>query len=228
MHCGDVVERAPAEARELLEGRRHDGARTDAVGTDVLPAVLERHRARQVDHAALGRVVRAPEDTAVEALDRRRVDDRPAAALEHARDGGPHPVEDPGQHDPEAPFPDLGVQLADVAAARPVGVVVDDVEAAVALDGEGDHRLDLGERADVGVAVHGLAARVANRREHPLARLVGDVRADDAGSLFREAADRRGADARRAAGDDCDLAGESAHGRWRCNKRSSAQSTDSG
>src|SRR5207249_206490 len=118
VHRGDVVERAPAEARELLERRRHHRARTYAVGTDVLPAVLERHRARQVDHAALGRVVRAAEDAAVETLHRRRIDDRAAAAREHARDRGAHPVEDPGQHDAQAPFPDLRVQLAHVAATR--------------------------------------------------------------------------------------------------------------
>src|SRR5205807_6864286 len=58
-------------------------------------------------------------------------------------------------------------------------------------------------------------------------RLVGDVRADDARAFLGEAAHRRGADARRAAGDDRDFAGEPAHGRPRCNKRSSTASTGS-
>ena len=102
---------------------------------------------------------------------------------------------------------------------------MDDVEAAVALDGEGDQRLDLGKRADVGVAVRGLAARVANVRDQSLACLVGDVRADDTGPFLGEAADRRGADARGAARHDRHLAGEPAHGRARCNKRAFAQST---
>ena len=72
---------------------------------------------------------------------------------------------------------------------------MDDVETAVGVDGKGDHRLHLGERADVGVAVRGLAARVADRCNHPLTRLVGDVRADDARAFLGEAAHRRGADA---------------------------------
>src|SRR5205814_9142374 len=46
-------------------------------------------------------------------------------------------------------------------------------------------------------------------------------------AFLGEAAHRRGADARRAAGDDRDFAGEPAHGRPRCNKRSSTASTGS-
>src|SRR5207253_11493304 len=79
VHRGDVVERAAAEPGEPLEGGGQDGAGADAVGADVLATVLERHRAGQVDHAALGRVVRAPEDAAVKTFDRLRVDDRASA-----------------------------------------------------------------------------------------------------------------------------------------------------
>src|ERR1043166_6506246 len=50
---GDVLPRAPAELREESEERRVDASGTDAVGTDVPAAVLERHRPGQIDDRGL-------------------------------------------------------------------------------------------------------------------------------------------------------------------------------
>src|SRR5260370_939268 len=71
----------------------------------------------RVDDAGLGRAVGRRHDLPEEALDRRRADDRAAAAREQRRDGGAHAVEDAGQHDPEALLPHLGLDLRHVAAA---------------------------------------------------------------------------------------------------------------
>ena len=70
-----------------------------------------------------------------------------------------------------------------------------------------DRRLEVGERVDVGVPEVRDAARGADARGDARRRSSSfDVGDDDGGALRREAPDRRGADARRAAGDDRHLA----------------------
>src|SRR5262249_5840869 len=109
----------------------------------------------QVDDAGLGRVVRRGQHLGHHALDRRRRDDRAAAALEQGGQGGARAVEDAGEHHADALIPDGGVDVADVSAAGPGGVVVHDVEPAEALDGERDGRLEVAEHADVRVVMRG-------------------------------------------------------------------------
>ena len=104
-------------------------------------------------------------------------------------------------------------------------VVVDHVEAAEALDGERDGRLEVGEHADVGVTEAGRPP--AARTDAATARrLVVHVGQHDGRALGGEAAHRRGADARRRPGDDRDLAAQPCHRESRrCNRRPFGQST---
>src|SRR5438093_2145173 len=113
---GQIFPRPPAHLVEQREHGRVDRAGADAVGADVPPPVLEGDRARQVDDAGLGRAVGRRQHLAEEALDRRRADDRAAAAREERGERGAHAVEDAGQHDPEAHLPHLGLDLAHVRA----------------------------------------------------------------------------------------------------------------
>src|SRR5439155_5565869 len=143
--------RTSAELGQESEERRVDAARADAVGADVPATVLERHRPCQVDDRRLGGAVGRGEHLAVEALDRRRRDDRSPAAPEERGDRGPHAVEDAVEHDLETRLPDGRVEPADVPTAGRGGVVVDDIEAAPALRGERYRRLEGGEGGDIAV-----------------------------------------------------------------------------
>ena len=139
---------------------------TDAVGPDVLPPVLDGHRAREVDHRGLGGRVGRRHDLAEEALHRGRRDDRSPATRQQRGQRGAHAVEDAGEGDLQAPVPDRRVDLADVAAAGPDGVVVDHVEAAEPLDGERHDGFQVRQRADVGATEGGTASRLDDLRDH--------------------------------------------------------------
>ena len=216
--CGARLGR---ELPEEVEERRLDRAGADAVGANALAAVLDGNRARQVHHRGFGGRVRRRHDLAEEPLDRRRRDDGAAAARKHRRDGRPHAVEDSGERDLEAAVPDLRIDVGDVAPARPDGVVVHHVEPAEALDREGHRRLQIRQHADVRALEGRPAATRLELGDEARAALLVHVGAHDGGALRREPAQRRRADAGRAAGHDRHLALEPCH-------RASHTSTASG
>src|SRR5690606_8900753 len=77
--------------------------------------------------------------------------------------------------------------------------------AAEALDGEGDHALDLVGLADVGREEFGRPAGLANLFDDAVAAFFVDVDDDNRCPFARESLGRRLADARATAGDECDL-----------------------
>src|SRR5262245_33391416 len=100
-----------------------------------------------------------------------------------------------------------------MAAAAARGVVVQDVQAAEAFDGERDGRLQLRELADVGVPERDAAAAGPELGRERFPGLVRDVRGDDRRTLGHETANDRRPDSRGATGHDRYLAVEPPHGR---------------
>ena len=118
---GRAASAAAAHAAHVLSAdagaRRLDEARRDGVDADPLHDQLLRDRAREPEDAGLrGRVVRVA-DAALDAADRRDVDDRAGAARRHRARGGARAVERAVEVDGEHP-PPLVVGQADERVER--------------------------------------------------------------------------------------------------------------
>src|SRR5439155_6932458 len=142
---------------EVLDHRRPHGTRRDGVDANALGAELDRDGADEPDDAGLRRGVRrAP--VAPWRGDRGDADDRAAAAAHHRGDGRPRGEEHGLEVDGDHPVPLVLRRLEEILARLDADVVVEDVEAAPALDRAPDHRLALGGVRHVGDECRRLAA----------------------------------------------------------------------
>ncbi len=164
---------------------------------------LQRQRLGQRAHAALGAGVGVGAGGADHRADRGRVDDRAAAARDHHRDREAAAEEGPEQVDPDRPPELLERDLGDLAVPRrgAARVVVEDVQAAEALDRRPDRGFDARGLADVGRDEQRLAARVPDRPHGRFAFGAGDLGHDHPGTFGREQPGRGPADALPGAGD---------------------------
>ena len=131
--------------------RREERARAHAVDADPVAGVLDRRDLRELDHRRLRRAVRRGVRPRGETGDRRGEDDR--ARLLRAHDGhrGADAVDGAEDVDPERALPVLGRQVVDATVRREhPGVADQHVEAAEALDRQGDDGFDLRDVAHVG------------------------------------------------------------------------------
>ena len=100
----------------------------------------------------------------------------------------------------------VGEEVA--GAAGDAGVVVEDVDAAEALDGGCDQPIEVGQVRDVGLDGQRTAAGRLDLAGGLLGQLGAQVGDDDAGALLREAQRNRAPDAPGGARDDRDLVGQ--------------------
>src|SRR5690606_12689424 len=152
-------------------GRGGDHAGDHHVAADVGGGALGGGGAAEVDHCGFGRRVAGHPGGAEQAADRRQVDDGTAALLLHQAHRGAGAPEGAVHGGGEVAVPGGGVGAGDGAPAVGHGVVDQDVQATVALG----RRLDGGDEGllvtDVGDHALGVAALVADRRDHRFQRL---------------------------------------------------------
>ena len=190
---------------QLLQQRSVHGSRAQRVHAHALTRELHAELARHREHAALGRRIGDLRGGRPHHRhERRGVDDRPPALLQHVGQRGLAAQVDRGQVDLLHPPPgiEVGVQDRVVLRRADAGVVERDVDRAVGVLGGLEERVDLVLVGDVDMDV---------RRDVAAAQLLDDLRApglqaadDDLGALGDEPAYRRQADARATAGDDRD------------------------
>jgi hypothetical protein len=140
-------------------------------------------------------------------VDRRDVDDPPAAALLHHLLGGDLGAEEGAPKVDAEHLLVLRLRRVEHGRARlDAGVVDHDVEAAEAGDGRGDEALEVGHLADVGVDADDLVAERGDLLLEGLRGLrVGDVVDGEAGALAGQLEHDGEADAAISTGDDGDL-----------------------
>ena len=184
---------ALAEVRAAAQHRRVDAPGRDRVDAHAAAAVDDGELPRQTQDAGLGRdvaewprwqraaVLRHP---LVGQRDERPcrggVHDRAATLHGEQRRAVPQPVVDAFEVDRDRPRP-VG------AAAPDRGVVHQHIEPPEALNGLGQHRLDLGLAGDVGTTCGGAAAGGLDARDRFSETVLVDVGAEH-GSAFRGAA----------------------------------------
>src|SRR3989442_1122143 len=182
-----------------------DGPRRDAVHPDALARPRRAQLAREHDAGGLGRAVVRHHRRAVDAGDRRDVDDD-ASALGHHLLAGPLAAEEHAvQVDADDRVPAVDRDVLGLRPERGAGVVHHDVESAELLRGPLDHGLDLIFLPHVHDHREGAAAEVADGLHDrlqvlELARADGDV-GPRPGELDRDGL----ADAGPAARDDRNL-----------------------
>src|SRR3954469_8342844 len=213
---GDLLGRAEAAQRlrtqDLLlavgrlarHQRRHDRPRADGVHADPLVGVLDGRVLRQPADPVLARGVRAQEPDGAQAGVRGRVDDGPAARLEHVADLVLHAEERPAQVDGDHAVELVVGGLVKALVDADAGVVVGVVEAAVALDRLGDDALAVLAPRDVARDERRVAALVPDRLRRLLAVRAGalEVGDDHGGALLGEPDRARPANAARRARDE--------------------------
>ena len=195
-------------AREqLLQQRGVHRSRAERVDAHAVAGELHAELARHRQHAALGGRVGDLRGGRTHHRDERRgVDDRPPALLDHDRQHGLAAQVDAGEVDllHLAPRLEVGVEDRVVLRRRDAGVVEGDVDGAEGLLGRGEQPVDVLLARHVGVDV-GEAELLGQR----LAPRVVEVADHDGGVLLEEATDRRQPDAGDTSGHDGDLAVQS-------------------
>ena len=131
--------------RHRLEDRGLGGGRRHRVDEHAFGGKLLRQRFRQRDQAGLRRAVVRGVRVAFLAGDRRDVDDAAVTLLDHLRHDRAAGQERPDEVDLDDAPPDFGVEFPGHAvAAGDAGVVDEDVDAAVRIDGRFRRRGDVG------------------------------------------------------------------------------------
>ena len=187
------------------DGRCVDGAGTDAVDPDAISGMVDGQAAGEVDDGSLAGAVDDVAGVAGEPRDGRRRHDRPAAALDHRRDGVVGTEEHRANVDRHHEVPILLRQLDGGTGTDRAGVVEQRVEAAERLDRRGDHPLGVGCVGDIGDAGGGDPARLLDHRDGLLDPGAAQVSGDNRRALLGEAHRAGPADARPGTGDDGDL-----------------------
>jgi hypothetical protein len=154
--------------------------------------------------------VREADHRGVQGVDRGHVDHAAAVALlDHPPRDGLREQEDAGEVDGEYPLEQRGGHVEERRLRIDAGVVDEDVDAPIALDGAGDDALDRVRVADVGGHGEGadgpLSAQRVGERLGGVGLQVGD---DHVRPGFVQPVDDGRADAGGTAGDDRGLAGE--------------------
>ena len=135
-------------------------ARAHGVRSNAASGVFHRDDHREVHDRGLGRTIDAESAVAAEGAFRARADNRPAAALDHFRQGEFRRE----KHAHEIHFPQPpGVRFGefrgfDASRAENAGVVVENVDAPIGLDRLGDDAFGVFRLADVGANEDDLAA----------------------------------------------------------------------
>ncbi len=214
--AGHVLGRADARQRHVgaalaalflrqalgVDRARHQRADAHAVGAEV-----ERQRAGEGLDAALGRVVGRVAAVRLRGAAGREVDHHAGALRAHQLRGAHGGVVRAGQVDADDRVPPVVVGLQEVTLGGGQGGVVDeDVELREPLDRGREQAVAVVARRDV--AAHG--ERGVERRGHRLGGVAVDVGDDDARALGGVALGDRAADPAGAAGDDRDLAAQTA------------------
>ncbi len=121
----------------------------DRVAADVLRGVLYGDLARQPNHAGFGGGVGGVVGKAIQALDRRDVDDRAAARAEHCGDREAAGAVDAGQVYLDHPLPARRLRVHHAPLGGDTGTVHQHVQSAEALQGRLHQRGDFGIVTDV-------------------------------------------------------------------------------
>jgi hypothetical protein len=191
---------------QLQEHRRLGRAGRDDVDADAAMADLCRGCTGDADDTVLRTNIFDHVGKAGDARNRRGVDDRAAAVVEHVADLVLHAQEHAGHVNRNAALPliDRVISKRRLTGLE-AGIVERRVQAAEGVDRGLDHRLDLGFAADVGPLEHGLAARRLDFLDQIGAR--GLVEVGDHHARATLGAEQRGrlAHAAGAAGDKHDL-----------------------
>ena len=196
-------------ARAGGEDVGQDQAGTDRIDANFRAADLDCADARQMHHAGLGDGVGDRSRAALQTGDRRRVDDRSAAAFLHERNRIAHAERDGSQQQVHRAVPRLARHVLDrVGAAAGAGIVEQDVEAAELVLRRLHRRLDVVFLRDVAVVKLHLAVEAAFQLA---ALVVLDVGGEDACAFGDEQLDRAAPDAGTGAGDDGDLVLQTIH-----------------
>src|SRR5919106_2553587 len=205
-----ALERAGALVEEAHEEGGLDRAGAEGVDADAATGELDGELAAHREHRPFRRRVRDLRGRRTRESDERGdVDDRAAAALEQVGDAVLATDVDTLAVDVLDALPGLRLGLEDRAVVRghDAGVVVEDVDARVALRRRAIERLDALRARDVDV----LEERLPALRRRLLARFLDDVGDADPRPLLREEERSLAADAAAGAGDDDDLVLEAAH-----------------
>jgi hypothetical protein len=167
-----------------------DGAGMDGVAADPVTRVLARRHLREDPHRALARGVRRLlVQRLPDASHRRDVHDRPAPHASHGGDGVLGAEKHPARVHRHHAVPLLHGALGDRHAGNDDARVVDqDVELAVAIDGELHGVAPVRLVRHVEVHVHGVAGVATNLGLDLLALVVAHVTEHDPGALAHECA----------------------------------------
>src|SRR6185312_6990415 len=191
--------------RHRREDRRLDEARADRVGANALAAELARPGLDHADHAELGRRVVGLAEVAVQADDRRRVEDAARVLREHDVDDRLRAVVDALEIDVDDALELLVGHLGEARVLDDAGVVDQRVDAAPRRHHRLDHPRDAPLVGDVDLEGQRFAPGRANRVGGLLRGGEVDVADGDARAFVRELDRGRAADALAAAGDDGNL-----------------------
>ena len=170
--------------------------------------VLDRDLLGEQDEPGLGGAVRGVALGADEPEHRRGVDDAAALAREHVGERGAARAEDRREVRGDREVPVVVGAVDQAARHLHRGVVVEDVDAPVAVHGRGDHRVDVGPLRDVGVHGHALAVVLLEHADGLGRAVVVDVDDDDARTLLGHELRGGAALTRTRPGDQRDLARE--------------------
>ena len=202
--------------RHLGQDRRLDESGADRVGADALAAQFARPRLDHADDAELGRRVIGLAEVAVDADDRRCVEDAARILREHDVDDGLGAVVDALQVDVDDAVELVLAHLLELRVLDDAGVVDQRVDAPPLGHHALDHRRDAFLVGDVDDEADGLAAALDDEIDRRLHRGLVDVAGDDLRAFLGELDGGRLANALAGTGDDCDVI-EQAHGcvlRW--------------
>jgi hypothetical protein len=200
-HVGDLVSRAPArecvaldEARHALEVRGHargDGARADRVHPDALRPELERHGLRDAHDPVLGCRVGESAGAAHEPRDRRGVDDRALALLEHLDNGLLREDRHGLEVDGDDAVPVVPVLVGESGHVQDARVVAQDVQPAERVDGALQRSLDVGQLRDIGLHGESFATGRLDQLHGLVRGITRVVDGGDLGAFLREAEGHR-------------------------------------
>ena len=206
-----LVRHLRRKAQGLAEDRGGDAAGANAVHPHAAFAEFLCDRPREMNHRCFRRAVNVRSHAGINAGDRRGGDDRAGLLLAHHAPGVLDPEHDSPEQNAEGGL-GFDERRLEYGAANPgePGVVEHAVDLAVSLDRVSDNSLEITLFRDVRAEIGDCRSQVLDQ---PGPFIVLDVGDDDRSPLPNEKLHGAAAYAARAPGDDCDFAGQPAHGR---------------
>src|SRR5690349_3293139 len=165
--------------------------------------MVDRHRSREREYAALARRVGSDLRLSCQSLHRGHVDNRSAASAAHQRDGVLGSEKLTFEIYTQNLIPCFFRSVHSGSVALNAGGTNEDIDPAIQASGEGRQSLKIGRRADIGSPCADLQPRLA-QLGLLLSEAFAHVADDHRSSPGRQPLDSRQADARRSPCDYCD------------------------